>query len=189
MIKSLLLMLIAAAIGFGCARVNVGGAKDPIKVDIAMRLDIYQHVQKDIDSIENIVAGDKAKADKKPLNQSWLNFAETEAYAQDGLSPDVEQAALQRKDRRSSLDSWEARGVVGENKSGLVEIRGPNQADSAVKDLVRAENADRMIIYRSLARKYNEPLEQIEKVYAEKLAAQAPSGTPVESLNGEWKIK
>ncbi|MCX5707895.1 MAG: DUF1318 domain-containing protein [Candidatus Omnitrophica bacterium] len=187
--KILLLMMIAAAIGFGCARVNVGGSKEPIKVDIAMRLDIYQHVQKDIDSIENIVAGDKAKTGKKPGDQSWLNFAVAEVYAQEGLSPDVEQAALRRKDRRSSLDSWEAQGVVGENKLGLVEIKNSKQVDSAVRDLVQVENADRMLIYRSLAQKYGESLEQIEKVYAEKLAAQAPSGTPVESLNGEWKVK
>jgi uncharacterized protein YdbL (DUF1318 family) len=187
--KTLMLIMVAAAVGFGCARVNVGGAKEPIKVDIAMRLDIYQHVQKDIDSIENIVAGDKVKTGKRPGDQSWLNFAPAEVYAQEGLSPDVELAALRRKDRRSSLDSWEARGVVGENKSGLVEIKDPKQADSLVKDLVRMENADRMIIYRSLAQKYNESLEQIQKVYAEKLSAQAPSGTPVESLNGEWQLK
>jgi uncharacterized protein YdbL (DUF1318 family) len=112
-----------------------------------------------------------------------------EVYAQEGLSPDVEQAALRRKDRRSSLDLWEAKGVVGENKSGLVEIKNPNQADSTVKEMVRVENADRMLIYRSLAKKYNESLEQIEKVYAEKLSAQAPSGTPIESLNGVWEVK
>jgi uncharacterized protein YdbL (DUF1318 family) len=187
--KILILITVTAVIGFGCARVNVGGSKEPIKVDIAMRLDIYQHVQKDIDSIENIVAGDKAKTGKKPGDQSWLNFAVDEVYAQEGLSPDVEQAALRRKDRRSSLDSWEAQGVVGENKSGLVTIKNSNQADNTVKDLVQAENADRMLIYRSLAEKYGEPLEQIEKVYAEKLSLQAPSGTPVESLNGEWKVK
>jgi uncharacterized protein YdbL (DUF1318 family) len=184
-----IVIMVAAAVGFGCARVNVGGAKEPIKVDIAMRLDIYQHVQKDIDSIENIVAGDKAKTGKKPGDQSWLNFALAEVYAQEGLGPEVEQAALRRKDRRSSLDSWEAQGVVGENKSGLIEIKNSKQADSAVRDLVQVENADRMLIYRSLAQKYGEALEQIQKVYAEKLSAQAPSGTPIESLNGEWKVK
>lgn len=187
--KTLIFAMIALAIGFGCARVNVGGSKEPIKVDIAMRLDIYQHVQKDIDSIENIVSADKAKIEKKPGGQSWLNLLETNVYAQEGLSPEVEQAALRRKNRRAALDSWEAKAVVGENNAGLAEIRNPGKADSSVKSLVQEENADRMLIYRSLAKKYNETLEQIQKVYAEKLSAGAPSGTPIESLNGQWEVK
>ncbi len=192
--KTIIWVMCAAAIGLGCARVNVGGAKEPIKVDIAMRLDIYQHVQKDIDSIENIVAGDKKQPEKKPGGQSLLNCLVENAYAQESLSPEVEQAALRRKDRRDILSSWEAKAVIGENKLGLVEIRNHGQADSAVNSLAQAENADRMLIYRSLAQKYGETLEQIQKVYAEKLANQAPSGTPLETLNSstgsyEWKIK
>ncbi len=192
--KTIIWVMFAAAIGLGCARVNVGGSKEPIKVDIAMRLDIYQHVQKDIDSIENIVAGDKKQPVKKSGGQSFLNCLVENVYAQDNLSPEVEQAALRRKDRRDTLSSWEAKAVVGENKQGLVSIRNSGQADSAVNGLVESENADRMLIYRSLSEKYGESLEQIQKVYAEKLANQAPAGTPVETLNSptgsyEWKIK
>ncbi len=192
--KIMIFVVIVAAIGFGCARVNVGGSKEPIKVDIAMRLDIYQHVQKDIDSIENIVAGDKTKPMKKADNHSFLNCLLQSAYAQESLSPDVEEVALRRKDRRDTLSIWEAKAVVGENKAGLVEIRNAVLADNSVDELVKVENADRMLIYRSLAQKYGETLEQIQKVYAEKLANQAPSGTPIEVLIGstnsyEWKIK
>lgn len=190
----LVLVVLAAAISLGCARVNLGGTKEPIKVDIAMRLDIYQHVQKDIDSIENIVAGDKKQPEKKPGGRSFLNYLVENAYAQENLSPEVEQAALRRKDRRDILSSWEAKAVLGENKLGLVSIRNPGQADGTVNTLVQDENADRMLIYRSLSEKYAETLEQIQKVYAEKLANQAPSGTPIETLNSstgsyEWKIK
>jgi len=192
--KIMIYAMAVAAVGFGCARVNVGGSKEPIKLDIAMRLDIYQHVQKDIDSIENIVAGDKTTLEKKSGNHSLLNCLVSSAYAQESLSPEVEQAALRRKDRRDVLSSWEAKAVVGENKAGLVEVRDPRLADGSVDGLVKAENVDRMLIYRSLAGKYGETLEQIQKVYAEKLANQAPSGTPVETLNNssgssEWKVK
>jgi len=31
----------------GCAKVQVQAPKEPIKVDISMRLDVYQHVEKD----------------------------------------------------------------------------------------------------------------------------------------------
>ncbi len=192
--RTIIWVMFAGVIGLGCARVSVGGSKEPIKVDIAMRLDIYQHVQKDIDSIENIVAGDKKQPEKKPGGQSYLNCLIGNAYAQEGLSPEVEQAALRRKDRREVLSSWEAKAAVGENKSGLVEIRNPGMADSTVPGLVQDENSDRMLIYRALTQKYGETLEQIQKVYAEKLVGQAPAGTPIEILNNatgsyEWKIK
>ncbi len=46
---------------FGCARVRVEAPKEAIKLDISMRLDIYQHVTKDIDAIEDIVSGGSSK--------------------------------------------------------------------------------------------------------------------------------
>jgi uncharacterized protein YdbL (DUF1318 family) len=192
--SAMILVMLASAAGFGCARVNVGGSKEPIKVDISMRLDIYQHVQNDIDSIENIVAGDKKQPAKKTGNNSFLNSLVQSAYAQEVLSPEVEQAALRRKDRRSALDGWEAKGVVGESKAGLAQIVNNQLADNTTRGLVQSENADRMIIYQALAGKYGQTLEEIQKVYAEKLSNQAPAGTPVESFNSstssyEWKTK
>jgi uncharacterized protein YdbL (DUF1318 family) len=192
--KVIIFVALAAATGLGCARLNVGGAKEPIKVDISMRLDIYQHVQKDIDSIENIVSGDKSQPTKKPGGRSLLNYLISEAYAQEGLSPEVEQAALRRKDRKAALSVWEAQAVVGENRSALAEIRNPEVADSTVIELVRSENEDRMIIYRALAKKYGQTLEEIQKTYFEKLVNLAPEGTPVETFNivdgsFEWKAK
>ena len=78
-----------------CARVRVEAPKDPIKVDISMRLDIYQHVQTDINQIENIVSGAQEKPKPKD-GQSLLDHFIHSAYAQEGLSPEVEQAALRR---------------------------------------------------------------------------------------------
>lgn len=189
-----LLSLIIAGIilALGCARVKVEGSKEPIKIDISMRLDIYQHVQKDIDEIESIVSGAKQESNPKN-NQSRFRFIQN-AYAQEGLTPEVEQAALRRKDRRGELSDWQAKGVAGENKSGLVEIRNQLEASQALNELVKAENDDRLIIYSLLAQKNNTTLEEIKKIYAQRLQNDAPTGTPVEVLNAsagayEWKIK
>jgi uncharacterized protein YdbL (DUF1318 family) len=167
---------------------QVGGTKDPIKLDISMRLDIYQHVQKDIDQIENIVSGsgeNKKAADK----QSFFKILVSEAYAQENLSPEVEQAALRRKYRLAELSSWEAKGVIGENKNALVEIRNPQGADSSVSQIVDAENADRMIIYQSVAKKNGTSLEEVQKLYTNRLQNAAPSGTPVEAADSTWNVK
>lgn len=176
----------------GCARLKVEGSKEPIKIDISMRLDIYQHVQNDIDEIESIVSGDK-KESKPKNNQSRFGFVRN-VYAQEGLSPEVEQAALRRKDRRSELTGWQEKGIAGENKSGLAEVRKPAEASPALNELVKAENDDRMIIYSYLARKNNTALPEIQKIYAQRLQDDAPKGTPIEVLSAssqtfEWKIK
>lgn len=178
--------LLTLIFGLGCAHVQVEAPKDPIKVDISMRLDIYQHVEKDIDEIENIVSGSD--------DQGLLNLFVTEAYAADGLSPEIEQAALRRRDRRSELLSWQQKGVVGEDKSGLVTIRSPQNADPSVEALVAAENSDRMIIYQGVAKKNGTSVSEVQKLYAKRLQADAPGGTPIEVLNEasgafEWKGK
>jgi len=191
--KKILVLMLGVFVIFGCARVRVEAPKEPIKVDISMRLDIYQHVEKDIDAIENIVSGPKEKSKTKD-NQSLLSAFIGTAYAQEGLSPEVGQAALRRKDRRSALISWQEKGVLGEDRSGLLEIRNTQNQDSSQEQLVKEENSDRMLIYQAVAKKNNTSLEEVEKLYAKRLQADAPSGTPIEVLNEasgnyQWSIK
>jgi uncharacterized protein YdbL (DUF1318 family) len=181
-------MVCTVLLVLGCARLRVEGTKEPIKVDISMRLDIYQHIAKDIDDIENIVSGSSTKKDDK---QSMMRYFLPNAYAEEGLSPEVEQAALSRKDRRPALVSWQEKGVLGENRLGLVELRSSGEGD--VKALVEAENKDRMVIYSAIAKKNGVPIEEVQKPYALRLQEGAPAGTPIEvadaSGNYVWKIK
>lgn len=176
--------ILAAVFMTGCAQVQVKAPKDPIKVDITMRLDVYQHVVKDIDDIESIVSGKSA-----PKGRMKLNFLIADAHAEEGLSPDVEQAALRRKDRKAELYSHESKGTIGENRMGLAEARG----SGAPQELIGAENADRMIIYKSVSQKNGAAIEEVQKLYAQRLQEDAPAGTPIETANSsggyEWKNK
>ena len=176
MMRILLIVLAALFFSSGCAKMQVGGTKEPIKMDISMRLDIYQHVQRDIDDIEDIVSG--AEENKKANDErSLLGVFINDAYAQEGLSPEVEQAALRRRDRLAELSSWEAQGVIGENKNALVEVRDPQGADDSVNRIVEEENADRTIIYKSVAEKNGTSVKAVQKLYAKRLQADATSGT------------
>ena len=170
----------------GCASVQVKAPKDPIKVDITMRLDVYQHVEKDIDSIEDIVSGKKAP---KPKEGMQLNFLFTDAYAEEGMPADVEQAALRRRDRKTELMAHEAEGHIGENRMGLVEAR----SSQAPGGLVSAENSDRMLIYKAISQKNGAALEDVQKLYAKRLIEDAPAGTPIEVMDASgnygWKKK
>ncbi|MFA4991148.1 MAG: DUF1318 domain-containing protein [Candidatus Omnitrophota bacterium] len=179
-----ILVLCIIVLGLGCARVRVEAPKEAIKLDISMRLDIYQHVSKDIDDIENMVSGVK---DKPTSRMSFVR----EAYAEDSLGPEVEQAAMNRKDRRDELISWEAKGAIGENKSGMVEVRN---GDSSLGGIVSAENNDRVVIYRAIARKNGISLEEVGALYAKRLQQDAPAGTPIEALDESsgvvrWRVK
>lgn len=188
--------LLYAGVGLivlGCARVRVEAPKDPIKVDVSMRLDIYQHIEKDINSIEDMVTG---QGEKKPAagGQSLLGFFTGEAWAQEGLGPQVEEAVTRRKDRRQNLVSWQEKSVIGENKLGLLELRALEKADASVSALIQDENNDRMIIYQQVAQKNGGSLEDVQKLYAKRLQADAPAGTPIEVLNSgtgqyEWELK
>jgi len=177
----------------GCARVSVEAPKEPIKVDISMRLDVYQHIQSDIDAIEDIVSGGSSTPDDKD-KQSLLEMFIPLAYAEDGLSKQVEDAALGRRDRLQKIVNLEMSGAIGENRLGFVEIRNASAAGASAEQLLKAENADRMTIYKSLAQKNNTSLEEIQKIYASRLQKEAPAGTPIEVFNQvsgsyEWKIK
>lgn len=160
------LLIAVLFLGIGCARVRVEAPKEPIKLDISMRLDIYQHVAKDIDAIEDIVSGKEQKLPSSK-NGSKLNILVKDAYAEDSLGPEVERAALNRRDRRPQLLSLEEKGIISENNVGLVEIAG--EADSSIKELVSAENSDRMVIYKAIAAKNGISVEEVQEIYAKKL--------------------
>jgi uncharacterized protein YdbL (DUF1318 family) len=150
-------------------------------------------VQKDIDSIEDIVSG-SPKESKPSGKQSLLDYFVGAAFAQEGLSPEVEQAALRRKERLFKLTPWMQEGVIGENKAALLEIRKKEAVSAALEELIKSENKDRMIIYGALAQKNQISVEEMQKIYAEKLQGKAPSGTPIEVFNTssgayEWRIK
>jgi uncharacterized protein YdbL (DUF1318 family) len=191
--KRIFVVIFVAALSFGCARVRVEAPKEPIKVDISMRLDVYQHVAKDIDDIENIVSGGsqpKPAAGPQSMLPSFVGIA----HAEEGMGSTVESAALRRKNRRAQISALEANGVIGENKVGLISIQKPGSANDATESLVIAENRDRMEIYRGIASKNGTMVQDVQKLYSKRLQKDAPAGTPIEVLDensgrSSWQVK
>ena len=182
MTKAWKFFLVATLVA-GCARVQVEAPKDPIKMDITMRLDVYQHVVNDINDIENIVSG---KAPAKPADMLASALGVGTAYAAEGgLAPEVEEAAYHRRDRRAQITKLLGSGAVGENNTGLLETRGDGGAAGMVAD----ENADRLTIYRSIASKNSTSVGEVQKIYAERLRSEAPTGAPVQDSAGRWGDK
>ncbi len=173
----------------GCARVSID-SKEPIKVDVTMRLDIYQHVNKDVDSIENLISGTASEEPKEAaLKTSFFLLGVQAAYAEDAVDypADVMQAIESRKDRRDKLTVLEAEGVIGENFNGLVELKG--RGGDIVLSIVSEENRDRRKIYEFVAKKNGVSYEETARISARRIQGDAPTGTPVESAAGVWSVK
>ncbi len=156
-------IFLAVVVLFGCARVSVE-TKKPIKVDINMRLDVYQHVVKEAESIEDQIYGD----DEAEMNSIWGISA---AYAADSLSEAIER----RKQRAVKIENYFKKGYIGENRNGYLKLL-KSDTPYQVKEVIAQENKDRKIIYQSTADKNNAQLSAVEKIFFKDHYQRAPAG-------------
>lgn len=88
--------------------------------------------------------------------------------------------------RLSALDALKAKGDLGENNRGFVELRG---GDAAVGDVMAAENKDRGEVYAALAKQTGGSAEQVGRARAKQLAAASASGVWLQREDGSWYKK
>ena len=105
------------------------------------------------------------------------------ARAAEGLDA-VKQRMAQRL---PAVDALKSRGAVGENNRALLEIRG--QASVAEAETVAAENADRELVYASLARETGRPVADVRQRRAEQIAATSRPGVWLQAADGSWRQK
>jgi uncharacterized protein YdbL (DUF1318 family) len=120
---------------------------------------------------------------------AWIAFAtvgRTHAQTPGGLIPLSVLRQFQEK-RLPALDALKARGVVGENNQGFVEVRG-NAGDDAA-NLVADENHDRGVVYALFAHKYNMAPEQVGLRRARKIAEKSKPGVWLQAPDGTWYQK
>ena len=105
------------------------------------------------------------------------------------MTADVKSALDGRKVRFSELKAFKAQGAVGENNRGYVEMLG---GGADVKVLVKAENADRKVIYQAIIEQ-NElgagALAAVEGVFAGVQRDKATVGEKVQDAAGNWITK
>ena len=121
----------------GCRGIGVNLATtQPLKVDINMKLDVYQHNDTSI---------------QKKI-----------ATASSDLPVDVQQ---RRTNRMGEIQGLKNSRVVGENHLGLLEIRNlpPGEYGAYTKQTVDAENSDRTTIMQQVSKNENLPLEKVQQ--------------------------
>ena len=88
--------------------------------------------------------------------------------------------------RLSQVDELKAKGAVGENNRGLLEVRedGANAA-SVVAD----ENRDREAVYALIAKEPGSNADAVGRARAKQIAAASKAGVWVQDESGAWKKK
>ncbi len=104
------------------------------------------------------------------------------------MTPEVKSALENRRNRFDQLKELKAKGVVGENNRGYVELLGN---DSSAGSLVESENQDRKVIYQAIEVQNNlsGARETIEKVFAQVQRDKASPGDKIQTEDGKWVVK
>ena len=116
------------------------------------------------------------------------SFVWAEKYSLKEITPAAQAALDSRRDRYDELGALKAKGTIGENNRGYVELLS---SDSSAQGLVQAENRDRAFIYKTIAEQngLNGELGTIEKVFAQVQRDKAKAGDKIQNDNGQWLTK
>ena len=109
-------------------------------------------------------------------------------YSLKEVTPAAQAALDGRRSRYDQLAQLKAKGVVGENNRGYVEVIG---SDPSAQLIVQAENKDRAVIYKTIAEQNGlmGQLEVVEKVFAQVQHDKAQAGEKIQNENGQWAVK
>jgi len=110
----------------------------------------------------------------------------------DTRSPEVVKATERRRARRPALREWKSRGCIGETNQGLLVARPGEGCGPEVADLIRAENADRLVIYNAFMKENNIPATDTARVRSAFAKARQERSRPSDWIqldNGQWVRK
>ncbi len=88
--------------------------------------------------------------------------------------------------RIPAIDALKAKGALGENNQGYLEVRA--EAEGAT-EVAAAENKDRAQVYAAIAKQTGSSTEQVGQARAKQLVSASASGVWVQRSNGDWYKK
>ncbi len=119
-----------------------------------------------------------------------------EVAAPEITNPAIRKIIQSRAGRVRALNRFKASGALGENNKALVEVRQldalPTSERGGVKQLVRAENADRERMFKAIAAATGTDLSQLPKIrstYATTLRQKARRDDWIQMPDGSWQQK
>ncbi|HEY5811755.1 MAG TPA: DUF1318 domain-containing protein [Terrimicrobiaceae bacterium] len=157
------MILLACAALSGCKAPTVNLAtSEPIKVDINMRLDVYQY-----------------------------STPATQKLAKPQASPATQNPESRRRNRMADIQQFKNQRLIGEGRDGLLVIRAKPEGEYGdyVRTTVEEENADRTELMKSLAESQKTSLPEIQAKQAELWRNRSFKGEWIETPapEGTWK--
>ena len=110
----------------------------------------------------------------------------------DTRSPEVVKATESRRQRRPALREWKGRGCIGETNQGLVVARPGEGCGPEVAELIRAENADRRVIYEAFMKDNKIPTSdtaRVQNAFAKARQERARPNDWIQLDDGQWVRK
>lgn len=99
---------------------------------------------------------------------------------------DLDRVRGQMRDRLPQVDALKASGAIGEDNRGFLSVR---ESRENAAEIVQAENADRRVVYDSIASKTGTTADAVGRARAQKIAAQSASGVWLQGEDGSWYQK
>lgn len=97
---------------------------------------------------------------------------------------DVAAAKAGMRQRVAAVDQLKAAGVVGEANTGFLVVRGEGGAEAEA--VVKAENADRAVVFAELAARSGGNAETAGRTFARQIAAASKPGVWLQREDGGW---
>lgn len=107
----------------------------------------------------------------------------------DTRAPEVVKATESRRQRRPALREWKNRGCVGETNQGTVVARPGEGCGEEAAALMRAENADRAIIYEAFMKENNIPAAdrpRVQSAFSKARQERSRGNDWVQLADGQW---
>jgi len=132
---------------------------------------------------------------------SWLNIGIPSAEAAGQANINISTPAIRAlkesiRSRAYVLKPFMNRGNIGIGRDGLIVARNRNglnlREKAALARLVKAENRDRMALYREIAKANNytpDRIGDIKGLFAKSWIRNARKGWYVQTPNGSWRVK
>jgi uncharacterized protein YdbL (DUF1318 family) len=163
-------LALATLSGCGLPTIDIGTKQplkvDPLKVDLNMRVDVYQHADATVQ---------KRVAATQPAG--------------------VEDVQTRLRNRMGEVQVLKNNRLVGESRRGLLEIRNqpPGEFGEYVQRIVDAENKDRAAMMQDIAQKKNLAPEEVQRQQSELNRNKAFNGEWIEVPQSDgtfvWKQK
>ena len=133
----------------------------------------------------------------KPLLIVALDWVSSPAHAVDidASSPEVRRIQAQLKARNGELASFYSSGAVGLTHKGMLTVRDkkavPLKSRAKVKKIVKADNKDRLALYKSIASASGHPewTGKLQMIFAKKWVENGQAGLWYQDRSGNWKQK